>query len=261
MNNEFWRKFTFKFFVVVIPTIVAVVTFLEFFVDLEQYTKKWGVLGGAFISSVISFVILVNMVNKELNNTREKVGDSKNLSQENDSTFMIETVNNIFHCVAVAVKFPQDTPKIVIHYFYYSMIGEIEYLVKDRRYCVEGEPRPIDYSMDKCRLNAKGMIMCKAFLKNGVVFENLPSNHIELYDEDVKNYIDSDISWVLACPVWKDNNIENKLGVLVIFGTENIVDENDKNRVHDLENICLVLSRCVSNYKFLFGFKIKSETK
>lgn len=247
MYNEFWRKFAFKFFIVVIPAIVAVVTFLELFVDLEQFTKKWGAFGAAFVISIILFIILANMVNKELNNMIQKVDDSKNLSQENDSTFMIKTVNDIFHCVAVAVKFPRDTPKIVIHYFYYSMIGQIEYLVKDRRYCVEDEPRPIDYSMDKCRLNAKGIIMCKAFLKNCVVFENLPPNHIELYEEDVKNYIDSDISWVLACPVWKDNNIENKLGVLVIFGTKTIVDNNDKNKIHNLENICLTLSRSVSN--------------
>lgn len=246
MIKNFWKKVVKHFCIVVIPSIIAFLTFLTIFSQqLESSLKSIGIGPSLLIIVVIFTTTLIYDIQKYLNNDKvkkESVYENSNVTQK----VVNDTINNIFRTVAAAIKFPSDSPKIVLHYFYHQQIDKDEFLVKDRRFCVEDEPRAIDFSLDRCRLNAKNMVMCEAFSTNRVIFKNLPSDHKENYDRDIKDYIDSDIQWVLACPVWKENNVNYKLGVVVIFGTSPISKENEHKKVHLLESIGVLLSSSIS---------------
>lgn len=244
MVKSFWTKVAKLFFVIVIPTMVAFLSFLIYCSKkFESSISHLGILGAA----LVIIICLVGVISYEINKTLKKVQlqphpEYPNLFQEE----LTKIVNCMFRAIAASIKFPGNSPKIVIHYFYHLKIGEEEFLIKDRRYSVEEEPRSVDFSMEKCRLNSKNVVMCEAFLSNRVIFKNLPHNHKETYDTDIKDYIDSDIHWVLACPVWKGNSTINKLGVVVVFGTSHIVDDTERDKIRALENIGLLLSTSIS---------------
>lgn len=244
MVKSFWAKVIKLFFVVVIPSVIAFLTcFTLFSKEAENNMSNLGILGAI----LIIFTCLVGTLSYEINRTLKNVQiqsqlEHPNLFQEG----LIKTVDYIFRATAASIKFPGNTPKVVIHYFYYSKIGDEEFLIKDRRYSVEEEPRSVDFSMEKCRISSKNIVMCEAFITNRVVFKNLPPNHKETYDTDIKDYIDSDIQWVLACPVWKGSNTIHKLGVVVVFGTSHIADDTEKDKIRALENIGLLLSISIS---------------
>ena len=244
MAESFWAKAFKKFFVIVIPSVIAFLTCLIIFSKkFENDISNLGIPGAVLIIAIC----LVGTLSYEINKTLKALQlgsqpEHPNLFQEE----LIKTVDYIFRAIAASIKFPGNSPRIVIHYFRYSKIDEEGYLIKDRRYSVEEEPRSVDFSMEKCRLNSKNIVMCEAFLANRVIFKNLPHNHKDAYDTDIKDYIDSDIRWVLACPVWKGNNTIHKLGVVVVFGTSHIVDDTEKDKIRALENIGLLLSTSIS---------------
>ncbi|GHU44670.1 hypothetical protein FACS1894190_16250 [Spirochaetia bacterium] len=104
-----------------------------------------------------------------------------------------------------------------------------------------------NFTYDGCRLNAKNIVMCKAYNTNQVIFENLPENHCDTYEDDIKEKIDPNIKWVLACPVWYKNHVKQPIGVVVIFGANAIVADNETDKIRKLENIALELSKVLTN--------------
>lgn len=244
MVKNFWVKVIKKFFVIVLPSVIAFLTCLTLFSKKIENDISNLETRGVILTIIIC---LVGTLSYEINRTLKEV--QLQSQPEHPSLFqkeLIKTVDYIFRAIAASIKFPGDSPKVVIHYFYHLSIGEEEFLIKDRRYSVEEEPRAVDFSMEKCHLNSKNIVMCEAFLANRVIFKNLPHNHKDTYDTDIKDFIDSDIQWVLACPVWKGNNTLHKLGVVVVFGTSHIVDDKEIDKIRALENIGLLLSTSIS---------------
>ena len=159
-----------------------------------------------------------------------------------------KTVNDIFKMFSFLIAYPDGNPKVNIHYFEHQTIGGVEFLVKIRKYCFESELRPVDYTLEKIRLGSKGMVVCKAYGNNCVVFEDITQEHVDQYEDDLKDHVDTQIKWVLTCPVWKGNNTEisNRKGVVVVFGNGDIPNDHE---IHEkLKMLCLELSTCISSF-------------
>lgn len=163
---------------------------------------------------------------------------------------IVQHVNNVFKLTALSIVFHKVIPNINIHYFVRKTIHREDYLIKERRFLYESRSLPKDYSFEGCRVNTQHIVMCRAFREKSVLFKNLPPNHTELYDEDIKNKVDVNIKWVLASPVWKDNMSELPDGVIVIYSPEMIAGDNENDKITDLEQIGIELSKTLSNIIF-----------
>lgn len=241
--KNFWDKCIKKFILVSLPAICGIITLLTVFnKGLEPALQKLGVIGCVLIFCLCFMLTLVNEVNKIIKSREilEKVSvENNDLSQK--------IINNLFKISALFIKYPNDAPQINIHFYSYQKENNAEYLHKMRMFGYETDRLSVDYSLEKCRLDANSMVMCKAFKKNCVVFENLTS-HVITYDLDVKDYIDKNMKWVLACPVWKQNDINQKYGVIAIFGFMEIAKDEETAKIAFLKNLCLELAKSVSEF-------------
>lgn len=156
-------------------------------------------------------------------------------------------INSMFQTMALSLQYPNDTP-VNIHYFFYAKENNIEYLVKNRRYSYEMEHFTKGYSLERHRLDAPNIVICEAFSKNTAIFKKLPANHINTYNQEDALRIDDDLKWILACPVWKGSSVEERVGVVCVFGKTDIVDSNDTKNIHKLESICTALAKHMSSY-------------
>lgn len=244
MKKKFWINCIKNFLVITIPTIVAIITVFTFFNNgIEMALQKLGMSGCILVCCICFGFTLIYEVNNMFKTTQVTESVRKNLDDLNN-----EAINNLFKTACLFIKFPNDTPQINIHLYSYQKRQNEEYLQKERRFGYESERLSVDYSLEQCRIEAKNIIMCKAFKKNCVVFENLPENHISTYDSDIKDYIDKDIKWVLSCPIWINNDINKKSGVIVIFGLKEIAKNDETIKIKILKNLCLELAKSVSEF-------------
>lgn len=227
-----------NFFIILIPAISSIITlFIVFCKDIEEGLKSLGISG--VIITMLLVIILAFIIAECL--TRENNKDDHLYKDKAD------IINRIFKMSYVALKYPNDNPKINIHYYLYEKNEEGEFLIKQREFGFESELLSVDYFLEKCRIDSRNIVMCEAFKKNCVIFKNLPSNHKELYDSDVKKYIDKDIKWVLAGPVWKHNETSIPSGVIVIFSLEPITFNDQIMNEKLLKNFCVELSKSISD--------------
>lgn len=229
-----------RFFLIMIPTIVAVITVPTFFSNkLEDNLKQIGFLGTAvifLICMVLSLTFESYAVIKKVNAEENDVPDCS----------VEKIINDIFRISALSIRFPEGIPLFNIHYYSYCKIGTEEYLHKERAYGYEAENLSVDYLLEQCRLDASNIVMCEAYKSNCIIFKNLPNGHVMTYDSDIRNFIDEGIKWVSACPVWRDDNTVEKIGVVVMFGFEKFIEDHEMTKINALKNLNLEISKCLS---------------
>lgn len=236
--KNFFGKFIRIFFITLIPTLASVITiFIAFCKGFEKGLNSLGING--LVISVLSCVIIAFIISEII--TRKNSDSNYSCSKNN-----VDIINNIFKMAYIALKYPYGSPDINIHFYLYNKSEEGEFLIKQRNYNFESESLSVDYSFDKCKIDSSNIVMCKAYRNNCIVFESLPDNHVEMYDMDVKKHIDRNIKWVLAGPVWKNNNPATPIGVIVVFGLKPIADNNQFLNENLLKSFCLELSKSIS---------------
>lgn len=241
MIKNFWKQSFKELILITIPTLGASISLLAAFsISFENTLKKWGIIGGIIACLVCLLITLIRRINEIILAADKKSTDNTN----NNENF----INSLFKIAALFIKYPNGHPLINIHYFSYNVSQNVEYLYKERKYGYESESLSIDYSLDRCPLNSSNIVMCQAFKDNRVTFKNLPDDHISTYDSDVKNYIDKNIKWVLACPVWDKKDHSHRLGVVVIFGLKEIAKDSDIAKIKSMENLCVELSKSMSAF-------------
>ena len=105
-----------------------------------------------------------------------------------------------------------------IHLFYGEEIDGRVALVKDRRAVYETEHFPANYALDHAYPDTDELVICDAFNRNEIQYEELPVTHPDRYNERIRTKVDPQISWVLACPMHVDN--AQPAGVICAFGEQ-----------------------------------------
>lgn len=104
-------------------------------------------------------------------------------------------------------------------YFSFARSGERRYLVKDRRLHIDTVPMPVEYGLERVELSEPGIVMCAAVLRRAAIYEELEANHTDRYSSSVRHLVDPRQRWVLACPVFRLENLEgDAAGVVVFYG-------------------------------------------
>jgi hypothetical protein len=92
--------------------------------------------------------------------------------------------------------------------------------VKDRRLTYETEHFPANYASDHAFPDTDELVICDAFNRSEIRYEELPVTHPERYDERIKSKVDPQISWVLAAPMHVENG--QPAGVICAFGEQRV---------------------------------------
>jgi hypothetical protein len=138
-----------------------------------------------------------------------------------------------------------------MHCFFKVKRKGIDYLKKQRQFSYVSECLAKDHPFEGCSVDTEPMVMCQAYRENKVVFRNLPKDHINLLDDSIKHQVDENIRWVLATPIWENNNFSKPVGVVVIFSSKEIAKDGDK-KIKDLEQIGIELATIISNIIFQY---------
>jgi hypothetical protein len=173
-----------------------------------------------------------------------------NIFSEKYQEKIINCVNNIFKITSFSISFYKLISHINIHYYSIENKDDEYYLIKERKYSYESKSLPKDFAFNGCKVDTKNIVMCEAFRNKSVTFKNLPENHNDYYDKNIRKYIDPKIKWVLASPVWKNNMQEIPEGVIVMYSSEQIANDYEEDKISELEQIGIELSKNMSNIIF-----------
>jgi len=160
-------------------------------------------------------------------------------------------IENLFKILIDTTIYPRKSASINVHIFFRGFIGSKKALIKDRRFSYEREQLPGNYPLDYVFPSEDNLVICDSFNRDTLLFEELPSDHMKNYNERIKNKVDANIKWVLACPL--HNSGQEPLGVICCFGKLKFF--KNTNELNSFEEIILKLSEIVMQLK-LFALVI-----
>jgi hypothetical protein len=104
-------------------------------------------------------------------------------------------------------------------YFYADTEGGKDVLVRENDVYFETELMPDEFGFDKAFVESDNLVICKSFRERVPIYEELPQDHPDRYDQRIRGSIDPDQAWVLACPVLPlDERSKKPLGVVCLYG-------------------------------------------
>ena len=198
----------------------------------------WNVAIPIWLSLIILNIYRYRKIRDEIKDTQLRIlKDFKNLTEL--------VVRNLFKLLIETAIYPQKSASLNIHIFFRGIVNGKKALIKDRRFFYEQERLPMNYPLDYVFPSEDDLVICNSFKKDILVYEELPSDHMTRYNERIKDKIDSDIKWVLACPLHIPG--QEPLGVVCCFGRKKFF-KNDQQRKY-FEVILLNLCEAIVQLK------------
>ena len=148
-------------------------------------------------------------------------------------------ISSLFAILGTSTTYPAKTSSLNIHLFLSQDVDGKQALVKARQYAYEQEAMPGNYSLDHAVPGEDELVICRAYLDDALVYQELPEDHLTRYNSRIKARIDPDLHWVLACPLHVPN--DPPLGVICCFGAKPFFKSVAARR--QFEQILLVVSQ------------------
>jgi len=198
----------------------------------------WNLITPLWLILIILNIQRYREIRKDVKNVRLKI--LKDF--ENKRELIIE---NLFKILIETTIYPRKSASINVHIFFRDFIGNKKALIKDRRFSYEKEQLPGNYSLDYVFPSEDNLVICDSFNQDTLLYEELPSDHMKHYNERIKNKVDANIKWVLACPL--HNSGQEPLGVICCFGKLKFF--KNTNELNSFEEIIFKFSEIVIQLK------------
>jgi hypothetical protein len=132
------------------------------------------------------------------------------------------TLNNILALTSKSVRALAPDTKVNGRFFYAENESGRDVLARADEIHFEADEMPAEFGLDKVYVDSDDLVICRSFKTGDPIYEVLPSDHMNRYDERIKSKIDPKQSWVLACPVFASERAKGRtrLGVVCLYGKE-----------------------------------------
>jgi hypothetical protein len=188
-------------------------------VDWFEGMKRLGLQNTILALWIVSLVVLL------IDRTKQ----NKNISEKTR-----ELIAEIFPIFCRSLEYPQGR-RINMHYYSHRTVKGEHILVKERALSYESESMPQNYPLETIRVSEDNLVTSDAFKLRKIIYEELPPNHYTRYNERIKDHIDLNMRWILACPLWFSQTEKAPDGMIVLFGTKPFITrELAKSQIESL---------------------------
>ena len=194
----------------------------------------WNLIIPIWLSLIILTIYRSKKIRSEIKNTQLSIlKDFENLAEF--------VVKNLFKLLVETAIYPQKSAGLNIQIFFRGEVDGKKALIKDRRFFYEQERMPRNYPLDYAFPSEDNLVICDSFKKDTLVYEELSLDHMKRYNERIKDKIDLDIKWVLACPLHIPR--QEPLGIVCCFGRKKFFKNDQQRRYFEaiLLNLCEVI--------------------
>lgn len=198
----------------------------------------WNLITPLWLFLIILNIQRYSKIRKDVKNVELKILKDFDNKRE-------RILEKLFKILIETTIYPRKSASINVHFFFRDVIENKKALIKDRRYSYEKEQLSGNYPLDYVFPSEDNLVICDSFNQDTLLYEVLPSDHMKHYNERIKNKVDGNIMWVLACPL--HNPGQEPLGVICCFGKSKFF--KNTNELDSFKEIILKISEIVIQLK------------
>lgn len=197
----------------------------------EEWSSVFGRLGWWHILVFAWFGVLIAEIFRA-RGTKTAVEKLISVFRTHERKTAQQIIQHLLEILGTSIIYPLKSAPLNIHLFLTDKIDGKIALIKDRSVAYEQDPMPHNNPLDYVFVEEDELVICESFRRDKIVYEELPSNHMERYNNRLRDKVDPSIAWVLACPLHVPNS--QPLGVICCFGQRLFFKDENKRKYFEI---------------------------